>query len=485
MVLIPNSQVKKMTDYKWQILQDKSKNMRVPGIIFADEELLQKAFEDKGIDQVINVSTLPGIMKASYAMPDIHWGYGFPIGGVAAFDVADGVISPGGVGFDICCGVRMMRTDLNFEEFKKNKSKLMSRLAVSIPKGVGSTGRIEVSKKEYEGLMAEGARWAVKKGYGWSEDLDRIEDSGSLEGANPDYVSSKAYERGHDQVGTLGSGNHFLEIQVVDEIFDDELARRFGIFKDQITVMIHCGSRGFGHQICTDYIEVMDQASRRYGIRLVDRQLACAPVNSNEGKKYYGAMACAVNYALANRECLSQFVRDSFEQAFGLGAAKLHIELVYDVSHNIAKFEEFEIDGKTRNLCVHRKGATRSWGPGEKGLPDLFKDTGQPVIIPGDMGTCSYLCVGAVKARDESFNSTCHGAGRLMSRSKAKKTVRGEVLKSELEQRGIAIVADSMSGLAEEAPEAYKDVTRVVDIAQGAGLSRKVAKVVPVGVLKG
>ncbi|MCL5987116.1 MAG: RtcB family protein [Actinobacteria bacterium] len=477
--------VEKITDYKWQIPQDKSKNMRVPGIIFADEELIQKAFDDKAVDQVINVATLPGIVKASYAMPDIHWGYGFPIGGVAAFDADDGVISPGGVGFDISCGVRMMRTDLNFEEFNKNKSKLMSRLAANIPKGVGSTGKLVVSKKEFKDLTFEGARWAVKKGYGWGEDLDRIEDSGRLEGANPDYVSDKAYERGHDQVGTLGSGNHFLEIQVVDEIFDEELAKRFGIFDDQITVMIHCGSRGFGHQICTDYIEVMDQASRKYGIMLVDRQLACAPVNSDEGKKYYSAMVCAVNYALVNRECLSQFVRDSFEEAFGLGAAKLNIELVYDISHNIAKFEEFEVNSKTRKLCVHRKGATRSWGPGEKKLPDLFKDTGQPVIIPGDMGTSSYLCVGTIKARDESFSSTCHGAGRLMSRSKAKKIVRGDVLKSELEQRGIAIVAGSMSGLAEEAPEAYKDVTRVVDIAHNAGLSRKVAKMVPVGVVKG
>jgi len=480
-----NSLADRITEYKWQIPQDKTRNMRVPGIIFADEELLQKAFDDKAIDQVINVSTLPGILRASYAMPDIHWGYGFPIGGVAAFDVSDGIISPGGVGFDISCGVRMMRTDLRFDEFKKNKAKLMSRLAANIPKGVGSTGKIEVSKKEYRGLITEGAGWAVKKGLGWSEDLDRIEDSGRLDGANPDYVSNKAYERGYDQVGTLGSGNHFLEIQVVEEIFDAEVAKIFGLFDGQITVMIHCGSRGFGHQICTDYIEVMDQASRKYGIRLVDRQLACAPVESAEGRKYYGAMACAVNYALANRECLSQFVRNSFEESFGLGAAKLGIGLVYDVSHNIAKFEEFEINGKTRKLCVHRKGATRSWGPGEKGLTGLFKDTGQPVIIPGDMGTCSYICAGMVKARDESFNSTCHGAGRTMSRSRAKKTIRGDVLKSELERRGISIVADSMSGLAEEAPEAYKDVTRVVDITHNAGLSKKVAKMVPIGVLKG
>ena len=480
-----DSKVKKLNDYKWQIIQDKSKNMRVPGIIFADEELLDKAFEDKAIDQVVNVATMPGIMKASYAMPDIHWGYGFPIGGVAAFDKDDGVISPGGVGFDICCGVRMMRTDLNFKEFGKNKSKLMSRLAANIHKGVGSKGRIVVSKKEYGELLVDGAGWAVKKGYGWNGDIDKIEDSGRLEGANPDFVSSKAYERGHDQVGTLGSGNHFLEIQVVDEIFNEQIAKKFGIFNDQITIMIHCGSRGFGHQICTDYIEVMDQASRKYGIRLIDRQLACAPLNSSESKRYYGAMACAVNYALANRECMSQFVRDSFEETFGMGAAKMNIDLVYDVSHNIAKFEEFEIDGKSKTLCIHRKGATRSWGPGEKGLPDFFKDTGQPVIIPGDMGTCSYLCVGTKKARDESFNSTCHGAGRLMSRSKAKKMVRGEVLRTELEKRGITVIADSMSGLAEEAPDAYKNVTKIVDIAHNAGLLDKIAKVIPIGVLKG
>lgn len=478
--------IKRISDYKWEVERDEELGMRVPGIIFADKELLDHAVSEKTIEQVINVATLPGIIQASYAMPDIHYGYGFPIGGVAAFSEEEGVISPGGVGFDISCGVRILRTDLSVADIKDRLEDLMSLLSLSIPKGVGSKGKIKLSKNQLIQLLREGVNWAVKNGYGWEEDKFFIEERGRMEGAVTDFVSNFALDRGKDQVGTLGSGNHFLEIQAVDEIYDTGAAEIMGLKKDQITIMIHSGSRGLGHQICSDYIRVMQQAAAKYGIKLRDRQLACAPVNSPEGKRYYGAMICAINYAMVNRHCLSHWVRETFEKFFGKSQEKLGLGTIYDVSHNIAKIEEHNINGRTDKVCVHRKGATRAYPPGHKDIPERYKSIGQPVIIPGDMGRYSYILLGTEEAMSESFGSTCHGAGRLMSRSKARKSIQGSELKKDLfNKKGIVVMAGSMSGLAEEAPQAYKDVNRVVDIAHHAGISKKAVRLRPLGVLKG
>ncbi len=460
--------------------------MRVPGIIFASKELLDHAVNEKTIDQVINVATLPGIIKASFAMPDIHYGYGFPIGGVAAFGEEDGVISPGGVGFDISCGVRILRTDLGIEDIKGRLEDIMNVLVLSIPRGVGSKGKIQLSKNQLSQLIVEGVNWAIKNGYGWEEDRFFIEERGKMEGANPDFVSSYAMDRGLNQIGTLGSGNHFLEIQVVDEVYDTRAAESMGLRKGQITIMIHSGSRGFGHQVCSDYIKIMQQASAKYGIKLPDRQLACAPLNSPESERYYGAMLCAANYAMVNRQCLAHWAREALEKYFKKSQEKLGLNMVYDVSHNMAKIEEHNINGKMKRVCVHRKGATRSYPPGHKDIPEQYKNIGQPVLIPGDMGRYSFILVGTEEAMDESFGSTCHGAGRLMSRTRAKKSIQGSELKKQLfKDKGIIIKAGSMSGLAEEAPMAYKDASLVVDIAHNAGLSKKTLRLRPLGVLKG
>lgn len=473
------------TPYKFRIDRSFRAGMRVDGVIYADEELVAQADRDRALEQVINVAFLPGIVRASLAMPDIHWGYGFPIGGVAATDPeSGGVISPGGVGFDISCGVRLMLTSFYGSDVKKRLEALAQALAADIPKGVGSRGKIRVGRREMEELMVKGARWAVEKGYGFPEDLDFIEERGTVEGADPDLVSPRAFERGLEQPGTLGAGNHFLEIQEVDEVYRPEVAEKLGIFLGQAVIMIHSGSRGVGHQICTDFLRVMDAASRRYGYNLPDRQLACAPVNSPEGKNYYQAMACAANYALANRQCLGHLVREAMEKVFRQGAHKLGIKLLYDVSHNIAKLEKHEVGGELKMLCVHRKGATRALPPGHPDLPEACRETGQPVIIPGDMGRASYLLVGSEQGK-ESFYSTCHGAGRLLSRKQAKKNISGEKLRRELVEKGIMVVAGSMSLLAEEAPQAYKDVSKVVEICEGAGLSLKVARLKPMLVVKG
>ncbi len=473
------------TPFKFRIKKSYRSGMRVDGVVYADEELLAQADRDQALEQVINVAFLPGIVRASMAMPDIHWGYGFPIGGVAATEVGQGgVISPGGVGFDISCGVRLIRTNLNRLEAEKHLEALAKALSSEIPKGVGSRGKIKVKRREMEELMVKGAKWAVEKGYGNRQDLEFIEEKGALAGANPDLVSPRAFERGEDQPGTLGAGNHFLEIQEVEEVYRAEIAEKLGVFKGQVVVMIHSGSRGVGHQICTDFLRVMDAAARKYGYNLPDRQLACAPANSPEGKKYYQAMACAVNYALANRQCLGYLVSDVLEKVFRIGAEKLGINLLYDVSHNIAKFEKHEVNGELKLLCVHRKGATRALPPGHPELAAAYQETGQPVIIPGDMGRASYLLVGTEQGK-ESFYSTCHGAGRLLSRKQAKKSIRGEKLRQELEEKGIKVVAGSMTLLAEEAPQAYKDVSKVVEICEGAGLSLKVARLKPLLVVKG
>ena len=476
----------KINDFKWEIPVSKDMGMGVPAIIFSNKESLGYADVQEALKQVINVSCLPGILRASFAMPDIHYGYGFPIGGVAAFLMDEGIISPGGVGFDIACGVRLLRSDLEYNDISEKIEPLINEIFFTTPKGIGSKGRIKLSEHEVKNVLEKGAVWAVKNNYGDEDDLEFIEERGCMQGAVTENVSREALKRGSDQVGSLGSGNHFIELQKVEEIFDPKAASVMGIFKNQITIMIHSGSRGFGHQVCTDYLEAMQNISKYYGIELQDRQLACAPINSKEGRSYYSAMTCAVNFAFANRECLTHWVRMSFEKILKKSYRKLNLSLVYDVSHNIAKIEKHKINEKYLEVCVHRKGATRSFSPGSPELPESYKQIGQPVIIPGDMGRYSYLMTGTHEAMEESFGSTCHGAGRLLSRSKARKLIGPQELIKELfEKKGIIIKAENLSGLCEEAPYAYKNAAEIVDIAHKAGLSKKVAKLVPVAVIKG
>lgn len=479
-------EIKRLNEYKWEICMDRAAGMRVPGIIYADEEILSHAKQEKTIDQVVNVANLPGIVKASYAMPDIHFGYGFPIGGVAATDVENGVISPGGVGFDISCGVRLLRTNLEYRDIKNKTEDLMHRLFAAIPKGIGSRSRIKLSKPDIEKIFTGGVNWAIDKGYGWDDDRYFTEEEGCMDGANPDFVSLEAVNRGNEQVGSLGSGNHFVELQKVSEIYDESIAEVMGIIKDQVTVMIHSGSRGLGHQVCSDYLKIMQRSEYLNQFKLPDRQLACAPVGSKEGKSYYGAMVCAVNYAMVNRHCLAHWIRCAFESFFCSSANNLGMSLVYDVSHNIAKIETFSMSGAEKKVCVHRKGATRAFGPGSLHIPAQYRKTGQPVIIPGDMGRYSFILSGTEKAMRESFGSTCHGAGRLMSRAKAKREINASMLRSDLfAKKGIIVLAQNMSAISEEAPDAYKDAEKVVEIAHKAGISKKVAKLEPLGVIKG
>jgi len=479
-------QLIKIDDYRWKIPENYKTGMRVPGLIYASKEMLESMREAQTPEQVANVAFLPGIVGYSLAMPDIHWGYGFPIGGVAAMDIKDGVISPGGVGYDINCGVRLLRTSLSEAEVRPRITELINDLFLNVPSGLGSEGKIKVSQKEMNRLMVEGARWAVKRGLGFQEDLDVTEEGGCLIGADPGKISDKAAKRGMPQAGTLGSGNHFLEIQVVKEIFDPHIASIMGITEiGQILVLIHTGSRGFGHQVCTDHLRVMEQAVSKYGIKLPDRQLACAPIESPEGQDYLAAMACAANYAWANRQCIAHWVRESFSKTFGKSPETLGMRQIYDVAHNIAKIEEHTIDGCKVNVCVHRKGATRAFPAGHDDIPRRYKEVGQPVLVPGDMGRCSFIAVGTEKAMRESFGSTCHGAGRVLSRGAAKRSIRGMDVIQELQSRGIVVKAGNVSGLAEEASQAYKDVTKVIDVVHQAGISRKVAMAIPMGVIKG
>ena len=478
--------LEKITDYKFRIPKSYKLGMRVDGIIYADEKLLAGIKKDKAPEQVANVAFLPGIVGSSLAMPDIHWGYGFPIGGVAATDPqAGGVISPGGVGYDINCGVRVLRTNLTLEDVKSRITDTVNILYNTIPSGIGSKGQVRISRQEEKRLLVGGARWAVAQGFGVKDDLDVCEEFGAIEGADPDVISDRAYERGKPQAGTLGSGNHFVEMQVVEEIFDCSIAQKFGLDIGQITVMIHTGSRGFGYQVCDDSLRAMGKCLSKYNINVTDRQLACAPVNSPEARVYIGAMRAAANYAWANRQVLMHLVRESFEKVFGQGWQSLGMDLIYDVAHNIAKFEKHVVDGKEKMLCVHRKGATRSFGPGNPALPEKYKDIGQPVLIPGDMGRASYLLVGTKQAEAESFASTCHGAGRVMSRHEAMRTVNFDQLINELRQKGIEVRAAGRKTVAEEAPLAYKDVNQVVDVVHKAGLSKKVCKLRPLCVVKG
>lgn len=476
----------KIDDYRWEIPKTYKAGMRVPGLIYSDEKMLRLIKEDQSLEQVANVAFLPGIVSRSMAMPDIHWGYGFPIGGVAATRVSDGVVSPGGVGFDINCGVRLIRTDLTEDEVKPKIEKLLNDLFHNVPSGLGSEGKIRLRGNEIEKLLVKGAAWAVEAGFGEREDLEYTEEQGSMGGADPDKVSERAKTRGIPQSGTLGSGNHFLEVQVVDEIYDPTIAQVFGIDDvGQILLLVHTGSRGFGYQVCDDYLKTMGTAARNYGIELPDRQLACAPVKSPEGQAYLSGMACAANYAWANRQCITHWARESFGKVFNKSPRDLDMRVVYDVAHNIAKIEEHQVEGKVTTVCVHRKGATRAFPAGHPDLPKAYRKVGQPVLIPGDMGRCSYIAVGTERAMQETFGSTCHGAGRVQSRSAAKKSARGSEILAELAAKGIAVKVASISGLAEEASSAYKDVTEVVHVTHAAGISLKVVKAKPIGVIKG
>jgi tRNA-splicing ligase RtcB (3'-phosphate/5'-hydroxy nucleic acid ligase) len=478
--------VHKIDENRWEIRQSYKEGMQVPGLIYASESMLGQIIEDQAFQQVINVSFLPGIVGHSLAMPDIHFGYGFPIGGVAATRVKDGVVSPGGVGFDINCGVRLLRTNLSVEEIKPRIEDLIFALYSNVPSGVGSEGKIKIDERELEKVLLKGSAWAVEKGYGESEDLVFTEEKGCLKNADSEKVSQKAKKRGLPQLGTLGSGNHFLEIQVVEQIYEPEIARAMGIMEaGQVLLTIHTGSRGLGYQVCDDYIRVMNGAVQRYGINLPDRQLCCAPVQSPEGQDYLSAMACAANYAWANRQCITHWVREAFIKVLGKSPRELGLEQIYDVAHNIAKIEQHTVEGKNQNLCVHRKGATRAFAKGHPDLPAIYRNIGQPVLIPGDMGRYSYVAVGTETAMRETFGSTCHGAGRLQSRTAAKKGLRGSDIAKKLALRGIIVQTGSMGSLAEEASEAYKDVAEVVEVTQKADISRKIARTVPLGVIKG
>lgn len=478
--------LEKIDDYRFRIPKTYKREMRVPGLIYADENMLGHIKKDNTPLQVANVACLPGIVKYSLAMPDIHWGYGLPIGGVAATDIEHGgVISPGGVGSDINCGVRLVRTNLFLKDIKDKFSILINNLFHNIPSGLGSKGMIKLSTQEEVDVLVNGSKWAVAKGYGRKEDLAHTEEGGCLEMADPDKVSQKAMERGRSQLGTLGSGNHFLEVQVVEKIYDTNIAKVFGLQEGQITVMIHSGSRGLGYQVCEDYLRTMGDAIRKYGIVLPDRQLACAPFTSPEGKAYLGAMASAANYAWANRQCLMHWTREVFKQVFGMKLSELGMELVYDVAHNIGKIEEHEVDGKKLKLCVHRKGATRAFSAYHPVLPEDYKSVGQPVIVPGDMGTASYVLVGTALGMEEAFGSACHGAGRVLSRTAAIRQAQGRAIDRELGDKGILVRSAGRETLAEEMPEAYKDVTHVVNVLHNAGIAKRVAKLRPLGVVKG
>ena len=478
--------LEKIDNWRWRIPKSHKPGMRVPGLIYADEKLIKDIRQDKAAEQVANVAFLPGIIKYSLAMPDIHWGYGFPIGGVAATDVeSGGVISPGGVGFDINCGVRLLRTNFQYEEIKDKIENLVSVLFSDIPSGLGSKGEIRVSQKEEREILVKGAKWAVEKGFGVKEDLESTEEFGAISGADPLTVSDRAYERGKAQSGTLGSGNHFLEVQVIDQIYDEQISRELGLMLGQITFMIHSGSRGFGYQVCDDNLKSMIRCLAKYNINVPDRQLACAPINSAEGKQYLLAMKCAANYAWANRQCLMHLVRKAFERVFSDSWQSMGMSLIYDVAHNIAKIEKHNVGGKQMTLCVHRKGATRAFAPGHPALPEKYKKMGQPVIIPGDMGRNSYLLVGTQKAMDETFGSTCHGAGRVKSRSAALRSIDANKLMKELEAKHIFVRASGRGTIVEEAPEVYKDVNQVVDVVHNAGISKRVCRMKPLGVIKG
>lgn len=476
--------INKVRDMEFRIDPDASRGMKVPVTIYANESLLSKMVTDRTIDQASNVATLPGVKKHVVVLPDGHEGYGFPVGGVAATDVEEGVISPGGVGYDINCGVRLVRTNLTEKDLRPKLKDLVNELFRSVPSGVGSEGAIRLTKAELDELLVQGVRWAVERGYGTQHDAEVCEENGTMKGADPASVSDTARKRGAPQLGSLGSGNHFLEVQKVDKIYDERAAKAMGIDNEgQLTVLIHCGSRGFGHQICTDYLRVSEAALRRYNITLPDRELACVPNNSKEGENYRKAMFSALNFAWANRQMITHWTRKTFEKVFG---GDLEMDLVYDVAHNIAKVERHKVDGEgTREVVVHRKGATRAFPAGMEQVPAKYRSLGQPVIIPGSMGTASWILLGGKNSMDLSFGSTAHGAGRTMSRSAAKRSYTAEGVKSTLESRGIYVKALTREGVVEETPEAYKDVDAVANVSHELGIATKVARLLPMGVIKG
>jgi tRNA-splicing ligase RtcB (3'-phosphate/5'-hydroxy nucleic acid ligase) len=471
--------------YLWEVPASYRHDMRVPARVYASDDLLDAILDDRSLEQLVNVATLPGIVGYALAMPDIHQGYGFPIGGVAATALPGGVISPGGIGYDINCGVRLLASDLDEETLRPHLPSLATALNERCPSGTGQSGRYPLNKPELQAVMTEGAAWCVERGMGTAEDLRRTEDSGRLDGAEPRGVSQRAWQRGASQLGTLGSGNHFLEVDVVRETYSEDAAEAFQLRVGQIVVLIHSGSRGFGHQICTDYVRDFQRATRQYGISLPDRELVCAPVDSPEGQAYLGAMRCAANFAFANRQALAHQARRAFEEVLAPHKLPISLYQVYDLAHNIGKIERHQVNGASTELCVHRKGATRAFGPGHPDVPEAYRQIGQPVLVPGSMGTASYVLAGAPGAMEHTFGSCCHGAGRAMSRRQAQRAIKGRALRAQLEERGIVVRAGSMSGLAEEAPHAYKDVDRVVNVVEAAGIARKVARLEPVAVIKG
>ncbi len=476
----------KISDYEWEIPTSFRSDMRVPVRVFASQELLEEVLEDKSLEQAVNAAALPGLVGRVLVMPDVHQGYGFPIGGVAATEYPHGVVSPGAIGYDINCGVRLLASGIEYEAALPYMDTLATLLNEYCPSGVGSEGVVRVSADELDQVLREGARWALKKGYATENDLQRTEEFGRIEGADPAKVSQRAKERGREQIGSLGAGNHFIEVDVVEQVFDAEAATAMGLQEGCLAVQIHCGSRGLGHQVCTDYVQSFQHAVKRYGIHLPDRELVCAPMDSPEGQDYLKAMRAAANFAFANRQLLAFSARRAFEESFAPHFSKgWQLIQVYDIAHNMGKIETHEVDGRKVKVCVHRKGATRAFGPGSPGLPPEYRTIGQPVIIPGSMGTASWVLVGTEESMSRAFGSTCHGAGRVMSRAKAKKDIRGEELRRRLEGEGIKVRAGSLSGLAEEAPQAYKNVDRVVETVSHVGIARKVARLRPVAVIKG
>jgi tRNA-splicing ligase RtcB len=483
--MISHHDFQRIEKYLYEVPSTFREDMRVPARFYADPKLLEGVLGDKSLEQLVNTATLPGAVKYALAMPDIHQGYGFPIGGVLATELPDGVISPGGVGYDINCGVRLLATHLEQKDVDPHLDDLASALYANCPSGVGKGGHIKLKKGELDQLMESGANWALNRGYATDADLERTEENGCLSGADAKKVSQRAKERGRGQVGTLGAGNHFIEVDVVSDVFEESAAQRIGLFSGQIAVQIHCGSRGLGHQVCSDYVKRFQKSIHRYGLNLPDRELVCAPLSSPEGQDYLAAMKAAANYAFANRQVLTYHIRRSFEAVLAGKVSNHNVYQIYDIAHNMAKIETHEIDGRKIDVCVHRKGATRAFGPGSDVLPPVYRDIGQPVLVPGSMGTASWVLLGTQDSMAQTFGSTCHGAGRTLSRKKARKTVHGASLRQELEAEGIRVRAGSMSGLAEEAPIAYKDVNRVVEVVHGAGIAKKLAKLVPLAVIKG
>ena len=476
---------KKIGDMTYQIDVDSSKGMRVPVTIYADQGLVEKMVAGRTIQQAINVSTIPGIQKHSIVLPDGHEGYGFPVGGVAAMDAEEGMISPGGVGYDINCGVRLVKTNLSEDDVRPKLKDLVTDLFKSIPSGVGSKGAVRLSPSQLDEVLVKGVSWAINQGYGTNDDADVCEENGQIANANPNKVSERARKRGAPQLGSLGSGNHFLEIQKVAEIHDEDAAKRMGIKKDSVTILIHCGSRGFGHQVCSDYLRISEQAQKKYNIDLPDRELACVPNKSEEGESYREAMFAALNFAWSNRQMLTHWTRKSFERVFKQSESDLDMKLIYDVAHNIAKVEKHTINGKLKSVVVHRKGATRAFPANRDEIPLKYRDLGQPVLVPGSMGTGSWILLGKENSMNATFGSTAHGAGRMMSRSKARRNFTEDQVKKSLNDKGIFIKSLTRDGVVEETPEAYKDVDSVVNVSHELGIATKVAKLVPIGVIKG